>query len=443
MTRITKYFLTLILLASSIITYGQKTDSILTLQQCLEIAIKNNLTVKQDSVVAQQARISYVQAKDNLIPSISGGASRQLSSGRAVNPVTNTYITQSVTSDNYNLNGSVTLFNGLALQNAVKQTSLAFQSGKMAFQAAKDVVTVNVITNYLQVLDAEEILGQSKSQLAVAKENVDLAETKEKYGANLTASTLSDFKGSYASSVVGVVQSQNALDAAKLSLFQLMNIPYNKNVELQPLNAQDLQGRYGINPDSVYNTALNQLAEVKAATLIRESAEKGVKYYKGLLFPQLQLQSGIGTNYSNLNSQSYYNQFRNNYGTYISLGLNIPIFTNHLRKNAIANAKLNLLNYQYLEDNTKIQLKQSVEQAYYNMMSAYNRYQALDTEVKAYAESYRVQKIRFDSGVITSDLFLLAKNNIDAANLNLISARYDYFIYSKILDYYEGKLPSF
>lgn len=430
-------------MAGSGIAFGQKTDTLLTLQQCLDIAIKNNLTVKQDSLTAEQARISYAQAKDNLIPSITGGASRNLSSGRGVNPVTNTYVTQSVTSDNYNLNGNVTLFNGLALQTAIKQTSLAYQSGKMAFKAAKDVVVVNVITNYLQVLDAEEILGQSKSQLAVAKQNLDIAATKENYGANLTASTISDFRGAYASSQVSVVQSQNALNLAKLSLFQLMNIPYNKNARLQPLNAQDLQGEYGANPDSVYNTALQQLAQVKAATLMRESAEKGVKYEKGLLFPQLQLGGGINTNYSNLNAQSYYSQFRNNYGTYVQLGLNIPIFTNHIRKHAVANAKLTLLNYQYIENNVKIQLRQSVETAYYNMMNAYDRYRALDTAAKAYTESYRIQKIRLDAGVITSDLFLIAKNNLDAANLNLISARYDYFIYSKILDYYQGKLSSF
>jgi len=36
--------------------------------------------------------------------------------------------------------------------------------------------------------------------------------------------------------------------------------------------------------------------------------------------------------------------------------------------------------------------------------------------------------------------FIIAKNNLDNAALNLISARYDYFIYSKILDYYQGKL---
>ncbi len=437
--RFSKYFLTILFLACSILTYAQQTNT-LTLKQCLDIAIKNNLTVRQDSLTAQQARIGLVQAKDNLIPYISGSANRNLTSGRALNPVTNTYITQSVTSDNYNASGSVTLFNGLALQNAIKQASLAFQSGKMAFQAAKDIVTINVITNYLQVLDAQEILGQNKSQLAYAKENVDIATTKDKYGANLTASTLTDFQGSYASSQVGVVQAQNSLDLAKLSLYNLMNIPYNKDAELQPLNAEDLQGDYGINADQVYNTALEQLAQVKAATLMRESAEKGVKYAKGLLYPTLFLAGGIGTNYSNLNTESYYNQFRNNYGTDIEFGLNIPIFTNHVKKNAVALAKINLENYQFIEDNTKIVLKQNVEQAYYNMVGAYNRYQALDAEVKAFTESYRVQKIRFDAGVITSDLFLLAKNNMDSANLNFISAKYDYYIYSKILDYYQGKL---
>jgi outer membrane protein len=439
--RFSKYFLTLLFL--TVCVFAKAQQQTLTLQQCLDVAIKNNLTVKQDSITAQQDRINFVQAKDNMIPYITGGANRTFSSGRAVNPVTNTYITQSVTSDNYNLNGQVTLFNGLALQSAVKQTSLAFQSGKMAFQAAKDLVVVQIITNYLGVLDAAEILSQTKSQLAVAKENVDIAQTKENYGANLTASTLSDFKGQYASDVVNVVQAQNSLDAAKLSLFQLMNVPYNKDADLQPLNAEDLKGQYGVDPDQVFNTALQQLAEVKAATLARQSAEKGVSFAKGQLYPTLALGSGIGTNYSNLNSTSYFDQFRNNYGTYVEIALNIPIFTNHVKKNAVALAKLNLLNYQALEDNTKIQLKQSVETAYYNMAAAYKRYQALQDAVAAYTTSYHVQKTRFDAGVITSDLFLIAQNNLDATNLSLIGARYDYLIYSKILDYYQGKLASF
>ena len=66
--------------------------------------------------------------------------------------------------------------------------------------------------------------------------------------------------------------------------------------------------------------------------------------------------------------------------------------------------------------------------------------QVLMDQVKAYTESYRIYKLRFDAGVLTSVDFIIAKNNLDSSTVNLISAKYDYFIDSKILDYYQGKL---
>jgi outer membrane protein len=414
--------------------------NVLTLQQCIDTAIKNNLNVQQTAITAERARIGYVQAKDNMIPTAIGGISRELSTGRAVNPANNSYINQSLTYDSYNLQGTVTVFNGLALQSAIKQTSLAYQSGKMAYQAAKDIVTVTVITSYLQVLDAEAILNQTKSQLAVAKEGADRVEILEKEGANKLASDVYDQRGLLQASNVNVVTAQNSQNSAMLNLFQVMNVSYNRNAELEPLNAETLRGNKDVLPDQVYQTALEQLADVKAATLMRQSAEKEVKYYKGLLYPSLALGYGINTNYANSNPISYTDQFKNNYGTYVQLGLNIPIFTNHFKKNQVSLAKLDLLNYKYVEENTKITLKQNVEQAYYNMMAAYNKYQALDEESKAYTESFRISKIRYEAGVLTSVDYITSKNNMDAANLNLISARYDYFIYSKVLDYYQGKL---
>jgi outer membrane protein len=434
-----KYLLIIFFLTGNIIARAQQ-DSILNLQQCLAIAIKNNLTVQQTAITAERDRIGLVQSKDNIIPSISGQVQREYTTGRTINPVTNTYVNQSVTYDNYALQGNVTLFNGLALENAIKQASLLYQSGKMAFQAAKDVVTVNVITSYLQVLDAQAILNQTQSQLAVAKESDDRGEILEKEGANKQASDIYDLRGSLQAAKVNYVTAQNSLNAAMLNLFQVMNVPYKPNTTLQPLNADDLRGDKDVTPGQVYETALQQLANVKAATLARQSAEKEVKYYKGLLLPSLGVGYGVTTNYSNSNPISYSNQFSNNYGTYIGLGLTIPIFTNGLKRNAVSLAKLDLLNAQEVEENTKIVLKQSVEQAYYNMISAYNRYQALDAESTAYSESFRISKIRFEAGVLTSVDYITSKNNMDAANLNLISARYDYFIYSKILDYYQGKL---
>ncbi|MDB5152215.1 MAG: outer rane channel protein, partial [Mucilaginibacter sp.] len=347
--RFNKYILTLLFITCSILARAQKTDTstLLTLQRCLDIAVKNNLQVKQSNTGAELARIDLRQSKENLLPSIGGNANRTFFQGRGISPVTNSYINQSSTADSYNLSGSMTLFNGFALQNAIKSASLAYQAGQMNFQAAKDVVTVNVITGYLAILDNKEILNATKSQLAVQKETVDRMEMLEKEGANKAASDITDQKGLLASNQVAVVNAQNNLDAAKLNLFQLMNISYQPEAEFQGLNAQELTGEYGTNPDLVYQTALQQFAAVKATTLSRQSAEKAVKSYRGLLLPSLTISGGLATAYSNTAQKpvtidtttvyqniGYRDQLKNNYNSSIALGLNIPIFTNGIKRNA-------------------------------------------------------------------------------------------------------------
>lgn len=451
--RFSKYILILLFLTSTIWANAQGTDTSFTLQKCLDIAIKNNLQVKQSNTNAELARIDYRQAIENLLPNISGNASRSFNNGRAISPSTNAYVNQSATNDQYGLSGSMTLFNGFSLINAVKSTSLAFQAGKMNFQAAKDAVTVNVITSYLAILDDEEILTASKSQLAYQKETVDRLTVLEKQGANKAASDLTDQQGQLAANQVGVVNSQNALDAAKLTLFQLMNIPYQPGVQFQDVNAENLRGEYGSDPDQVYQTALQRFAAVKAATLSRQAAEKNVSSLRGSLAPSITLGGGMSSAYSNkaqqsvtvdsvttLQNISYHDQLKNNYQSYISIGVNIPIFLNGTRRNALSRAKINALYARDLEENSKIVLKQNVEQAYFNMMAAYKKYQVLMDQVKAYTESFRIYKLRFDAGVLTSVDYIFAKNNLDAATVNMISAKYDYFIDSKILDYYQGKL---
>jgi outer membrane protein len=73
------------------------------------------------------------------------------------------------------------------------------------------------------------------------------------------------------------------------------------------------------------------------------------------------------------------------------------------------------------------------------MTAAQDRYKITTDQVNAFKESFRSAEIRFNEGVITSVDYIIAKNNLDRANLNLISARYDYVLRTKILDYYQSK----
>jgi outer membrane protein len=448
--RFSKYILTLLFITGTLGVYAQVADTAFTLQKCLDIAVKNNLQVKQSGINAESARIDLRQSRENLLPSIGANASRSFYNGRGISPITNAYVNQSQTNDSYNLNGNLTLFNGFALQNAIKSASLAYQAGKMNFQAAKDVITVQVIVGYLAILDNQEILNASKNALAVQQETVNRMNVLEQQGANKAASDLTDQKGALASNEVSVVNAQNNLDASKVNLFQLMNIQFQPGASFEGLNAEDMQGDYGADPNKIYETALQQFAAVKAATLTRQSAEKNVSALRGALLPSITLGGNLSTAYSNTASQqdssgvshsvAYRDQLKNNYNSSIALGLNIPIFSNGIKRNTLAKAKLNAMYQKDVEETSKIALKQNIEQAYYNMMASYKKYQSLNEQVKAYTESFRIYKLRFDAGVLTSVDFIIAKNNLESATVNLISARYDYIVNSKILDYYQGKL---
>jgi len=97
-------------------------------------------------------------------------------------------------------------------------------------------------------------------------------------------------------------------------------------------------------------------------------------------------------------------------------------------------------NYKLIAEGIKLQLRQGIDRGYVNINAVYKRYQALKEQADAYAESFRIASIRFENGVINSPEYLIAKNNLDRVNANIIIAKYEYLLRKKILDFYMGQL---
>ncbi len=137
---------------------------------------------------------------------------------------------------------------------------------------------------------------------------------------------------------------------------------------------------------------------------------------------------------------AFIDQVKNNRFQSIGLQLNIPILNYLSLRNNVKIAKLNYENAKVISTSSHYQLQQMVEQAWQNLRSAYGQYKGYVDQVKAYGESFRTAEIRFNAGVLTSVDYVIAKNNVDRANLNLSAARYNYIFRTKILEYYQGRL---
>jgi outer membrane protein len=329
----------------------------------------------------------------------------------------------------------------------------------------------------LQVLSARDLLDISRKQADIDAKQLQRLEDMNKEGAVTPLSNLSDLRGQYAADEVNVVTAVNNFESSKVSLFQLLNVPYKKNVQYEQVPLDLFAPDVNTNSDSIFQTALNIIPLIKSADLKVKANQKAVQYYRGLYFPTLSFYGSLTTNYSSaaantingpnvdVASTSYVtvggsnypvfvqqpsstttskivfsDQFKNNRYTQIGLQLNVPILNSLRVRNNVKQAKINLKNAEITANSSRNLLQTNIELAYQNQISAYGQFKSYQDQSKAFDESFRITEIRFNEGVVTSDVYVLAKNRLDAANVNLIASKYNYIFRTKILDYYRGNL---
>ena len=465
------FFLSLLFITFALIATAQNK---LTLKQAIETGIKNNFDVLQSDLLMQKAGIALKQTRENMLPNLNASASQGMNYGKSINPFTNAYIDQKVGFGGYGASSNILLFNGFSLQNAIKSNKLGYEASEMELQQAKDNLTINIILAYLQILSAEDVLKQSLDQVMLTQKQTDRLAILNQTG-DILPSAYYDVKGQLASDQIAIVNNKGNLETAKLNLTQLLNIPYDRNLEVERMPESNFNINYTGTPDSIYNNALQQFAEIKAVKLRTESAEKNIRSIKGELFPTLTFGGNINSNYSSVATQSYYvnsteipssnyvtvggtqypviekednynsqkinfgNQLSNNLYYTVNLGLTIPLFNSFRIRNQIKLANIDFKNNQLIEQHTKTQLQQSIEQAYVNLTTSSEKYKLLQNQVQSFEESFRTAEVRFNAGAITSVDYLIAKNNLNLSQNNLIIAKYDFVLRGKILDYYGGK----
>jgi len=449
-------------------------DNRMTLKQCIDSALKNNIQVKQAGLQADAGAVNLKQAKANMLPDLNGGFGYGLNQGRNVDPLTNSYINQKLASSNVSLNSGITLFNGMRLQNLIRQNNFTYNAYQMDLQQQKDNLTLNVILAYLQVLNNEDVLVISKAQAEVTTKQVERMGVLVREGASANY-LLADLKGQLANEEIAIINASTALQQSKLNLCQLMNIDYNSTLQLEKADAVLDATAYNGTPAEIYQSALQNFALIKSGDLKVKAAEKGINVSRAGYFPTIRLNANLGSNYSSLaetltptnvtevqtgsyvviagnqnavlKQQQNYSSFKtgymkqlnNNLGNFIGINMQVPIFNGFQTKNNVKLATLNFKNTQLESDNTKLLLKQSIEQAHLNMTAAYEKYKVLSEQVLNFEESFRAAEIRFNNGVINSTEYLISKNNLDRTRISLTQAKYEYNFRTRVLDYYKGK----
>lgn len=429
----------MVLISTTIGKAQEKTDSIWTLQQCIEQAMQQNIQIQQSALGNDVKKLTVEQSKASRFPNLNATASQNFNWSKELNATAQYGSYQSGSGSNYGLNSSVTLFNGFRINNTIKQSSLDYEAGTYNTENLKEEIRLNVLDLYLQVLYSQEQVNNAQRQVETTSEQLRYAEERQTIGI-ISKADLLQVKSQLASEKSTLATAQKALALNKVSLLQLMELPVSTNLILQSPNIESIiNSKYNASSDSIYAKSLEIKPQIKNAELSVKSAEVGVKIAKASYLPSLQLSGGISTAYTkDFNNFNYNYQVQNRLVPSIGLTLSIPIFENKQIKTSVAKSRIVAQTAALSERNTRNELRKAIEQACVEATTAEQAYYAGVEEYNAAQESFLVSTEKFNNGMLNPIDFLIQKTNLIAAESRLLQSKYNLIFSYKTIDFYMG-----
>ena len=412
-------------------------QQIWSLEDCIDYALKNNISLKQSELNIELYKNEYFQSKMELLPSVNISNSFNNNRGRYINPFTNEFDEEVSSSLNLSYNSNFSLFNGFKNINQIKKAANESLKSIYDLESAQNDLISSIALSYLQILFNEELFQTSQSQLDLTENQENRIKTLVEAG-SIARGELLNIQSQLASEEQQLIQAENQLNLSKLQLAQLLELDHYENLNVLKLDIKVPIFKIQNNINTDYAIALNKQSSIKSSELQINSAIYEHKIAKANYLPNLSIGHRISTLYlDNVNDMFTFNeQLENNQQSAIYLSLNIPIFNKWSVRNSVAQSKIQIENSQLNAQQAKNQLRKNMEQAYADQLAAYKKYQATQKAVIAFKEAFIYINERYELGMVNSYEFNESKNKLITAESDELRAKYDLIFKVKLYEFY-------
>ena len=426
-------------IVAMLVSLGAGAQEKWSLRQCVEHALDNNIEIKQREIALDRQEIEVHTAKFRRLPNLGARAGQSFSYGRVASPLDNTYFDRNTRNTSFEAATSVSLFSGMQITHNIALAKLNLDAAMEDLKKAREDVSMQVTSLFLQVLFAEEISKVAAAQLKVSEAQHHRMKRLHEVG-KVSTSAFYETKSRLAQDRVTAVQAENNRKLALLDLSQILELP---SPELFAIVAPDMEPTFELltPPQDIYDIAVVSKPIVRAAQHRVAGAERSIRIAQSALYPQLEFAAGITTGYytvANFDSPSFSSQFTNNMNKSFGFTLTIPVFNRMETRDKVKSARLQMQNQSFMLDAAKKALFKEIQQAYYSAIAAQSTYLSSATAVEAAEESYRLTERKYEEGKATGVEFNEVKTLLQKAVSDRIQAKYDYLFRLKILDYYKG-----
>ncbi|MEI6751950.1 MAG: TolC family protein [Paludibacter sp.] len=395
-----------------------------TLQQCVDTALANNRNIKQKALTRKTSEIAYQQARLDLLPNLNASAGQSWTFGRS-QIANGTYQNINSSTSSFNISSGLTLFDGLKMKYNIDARMAALKVSEAELEKIKQDIILNVATAYLQVLLNKELLQIAVNQLELSKTKITQQNSLVVAG-KMAEGEMYQLLAQQSQEESNRVQAENNLKLSLLDLAQILELKDFEKLDVvvpEDLMSNELQL---LNPQIVYQNAISHRPEVKGAEYQLQNSKRNVLIAKSAYFPSLSFGVNVGG--------GYYNSVSTPISTNLGFNLSVPIFNKFETRNQVKTAQITVESNKLNVDNAKLELRKTVQQAYYNALAAKAKWDAATKSEVANKEAYRFSNQKYEGGRATVYELYQAKNNMAQAESQVVQSKYEYIFRVKMLE---------
>ena len=409
-----------------------------TLEECVDYAIKNNISIKQSELDLKTSDVEKLEAIGGFLPTLNGNANYSINTGASINPVTNQFQNQTFKSFSASANSNIMLFNGLANWKTLQRSKLNQIANTYRLDKMKDDIALSIANSYLQILFNKEQLKVQKNQNLVTKENIKRTQELIEAG-SLPAGDIYELQATDATQEQQIISTENALLISKVALCQILLLEdyatFDISDEVIDLPMSNITNE---TQEAILAKAKESVKDVKIALSNVDVAKKDVAISRSSYLPTLTGFVGYNTRWSESTPFNFADQLSLFDGTAVGLQLSVPILNGFATRGRVQRAKINQERSEFQLKQAELDLERNVYQAYNDVINAKKSFEAAQKTLEARKQSFNFSKERYEVGLMNSFDFSQSTIAYENAQSEVLRTKYDYIFRTKILEFYFG-----
>jgi len=425
-------------------TEAAETPYTWTLQECIDWAKKQNITVQRNKVNVRSSQVALQDAKANRLPTVNFSTSQYVSNRPFQESYSGVIGTEVVSfsnknsySGNYSVDASMNLYNGGQTKNNIRLAEINSQIAELQVLASELNIEEQITQLYVQILYSQDAVEHDDELIALAQSQLEQARARKQAGL-LNKADVSQFESQLAQNKYQKVADETTLDSYRLQLKQLMELDGDENLQLAD---PQLTGNVLADlPDkqTVFQNAVASRPELKAHQLAMDRTYIDEEIAKAGKKPVINASAGISTTNSTGNGNMF-TQLKNQWNNGIGVSMIIPIWDHGKTKNAVARARLERESAYLDMVETQKNLWKTIENYWLQARNNQQRYVAAKEKADYCRESYDLTSEQFRLGLKNIVELTQDETNLSTAIQQMLQAKYEALLNIALLKYYNGE----